>query len=355
MHRPSGWPASLFLFALPAWSAKNCGQINVAGYDTPVSIITTEWNVPGEKAGEVFVEDGAVVPYMSGRSYLGDACSSTPGEYDNTQYVAFKLLGKRLRYTVNLTGALCGCNAALYLTSLKQNDNVSECSDYYCDANSVCGVRCAEIDIQEANQHGWHSTLHVAADGAGAAHGYGGGGPGWSGPRDWTEAQYGPGGECIDTDKPFQVEAAFPTDGGGNLVSMDMELSQEGSSCPLKVSIAKYTYKDTDTMAEITAALEEGMAPIISYWKSADMLWLDGDGTDKKGPCEIDNTTFKNCTDSVSFYDFSISDIPSQGTPWWVFVLVAMAVLVCAVLVAFLIWKLCCSKKQDGSLLEEAE
>merc|ERR1719335_961100 len=103
-----------------------------------------------------------------------------------------KLLGKRFSYTTDMSGAGCGCNAALYLTSLPQSSSASDCGDYYCDANNVCGESCAEIDIQEANQYAWHSTLHTSQDHSGVGKGYGGGGKFWSGPRDWTDEEYSP-------------------------------------------------------------------------------------------------------------------------------------------------------------------
>ena len=126
----------------------------------------------------------------------------------------------------------------------------TDCKDYYCDAMSVCGVRCPEIDIMEANKHAFRSTLH---DGISNQElptgGFGGGGvlsvcrqdvrcacastrfwkcfhlgKGWMGPRDWSSEQsrrgtwqqkapflrhtalrYGPGARCIDTNNPFQV------------------------------------------------------------------------------------------------------------------------------------------------------
>jgi len=280
-------------------SATCPGSFEVAGQGS-VSLVNAKWNVPGDKAGKVKVEDGSkLAPYMKGRSYFADTC--TEGSFSNEHYVAWKLLGKTLTYTTDMSGAGCGCNAAFYLVSMRQNDKPSGCSDHYCDANNVCGVSCAEIDLQEANQHAWHSTLHTATDHGGVGGGYGGG-SGWNGPRDFSAQQYGIGAKCIDTSKPFQVAVSFPVDGQGTLQAMVVKLTQSGSSCPLTVRIGNYKGN-----AELTRALAAGMTPVMSYWSANDMLWMDGKGSDGQGPCGKDNAAA--CSDSVRFYDFSVADI----------------------------------------------
>jgi len=77
---------------------------------------------------------------------------------------------------VSMSGLGCGRDAALYLTSTSQSSQPSECSDFYCDANNVCGQSCVGIDIQEGNKCSWHSTLHGKADPGGLGTGIGGGG-----------------------------------------------------------------------------------------------------------------------------------------------------------------------------------
>lgn len=263
----------------------------------PVSIVPTGWKDP--KAPQVAVEEGRLVTHMDARAYFAETCNA--GVYNHEEYVALNLLGKTLRYTTDLSGAGCGCNAAFYLTSLRQNPNPSDCSDYYCDANNVCGQSCAEIDIQEANQHAWHSTLHTKTDRFGVGGGYGGG-DGYNGARDWGSADYGPGARCIDTALPFEVAASFPVDGQGMLTAMKVELSQQGRSCPLSTNLGSY-----NGMGELSAALKAGMTPIISYWSDDGMLWMDGKGTDGQGPCAVDNAAA--CSESVKFSGFSLEKI----------------------------------------------
>mmetsp|Transcript_73391 Transcript_73391/g.166350 ORF Transcript_73391/g.166350 Transcript_73391/m.166350 type:complete len:265 (-) Transcript_73391:10-804(-) len=49
------------------------------------------------------------------------------------------------------------------------------------------------------------------------------------------------------------------------------------------------------------------MTPVISYWSAKDMLWLDGTGPDKRGPCKED---LAECGESASFSGFTLEDIP---------------------------------------------
>jgi len=262
-----------------------------------VSLVPTGW-ATAEGPVETVVDHGqSVTVRLGSRAYFASTC--TAGTYDNAQYLALDLRGKTFKYTTDLSGAGCGCNAALYLTSMHQNEKPSECGDHYCDANNVCGESCSEIDIQEGNQYSWHSTLHSSQDHAGLGKGYGGGGPQWSGPRDWSGADFGPGGRCIETKHPFEVSVSFPMSEQG-LLSMDVTLSQNGKDCPLSISVGNYA-----GMGELDAALAAGMTPIVSYWNSADMLWMDGKGMDGQGPCVADVPDA--CADSVKFYGFSVT------------------------------------------------
>ena len=79
------------------------------------------------------------------RVYLANSCSeaSVPTA---ERYLGEPLLGRTLSVTVDLSRAGCGCNAAFYLVAMRRSPSPGQCdADYYCDANDVCGVRCAEV------------------------------------------------------------------------------------------------------------------------------------------------------------------------------------------------------------------
>jgi hypothetical protein len=273
-----------------------------------LELVPAGWYDPDAPSVEVW-SGGRVVPHLGSRAYFADVC--TPGRYSNTQYVGLNLLGKTMRYTTNITGAKCGCNAAVYLTSMRQNDRPTVCADHYCDSQAVCGESCVEIDIQEANQYAWHSTLHTADDRSGIGGGYGGG-ESWNGPRDWTSQDYGPGGRCVDTSFPFEVAVSFPVDDQGSLAAMEVTLSQKGRPCPLMVRLGSYS-----GMGQISRALEAGVTPVVTYWNSHNLLWMDGKGADGQGPCAAEDEADKaSCSGSVQFSGFSVVDIGSpQSLP----------------------------------------
>jgi len=277
------------------------GHLNMEGFGM-TSIVPTGWATPSQFVGlHVSSIGDEVALELGSRAYFAQSCKA--GMYDHKQYLAFNLLGRTMRYTTDMSDLGCGCNAAFYLTNMHQNSQPSECSDYYCDTN-ICGQSCAEMDIQEGNKFSWHSTLHGKVDHGGFGKGIGGGGADWSGPRDWSSAEYGPGASCIDTSKPFQVGVIFPADAKCQLMAMEITLSQAArTDCKLQLSIAGYS-----RMPEMSRALAAGMTPIVSYWNSADMLWMDGEGADGQCPCTTDSPD--DCGKRMKFSNFSVAAIP---------------------------------------------
>ena len=257
------------------------------------------------------------------RVYLGESC--TEGQYTNAQYGAWKLLGKTLSITVDLSQATCGCNAAFYLVAMKQNTKPGErcfaaaalllphsgpflisslragnCDgDFYCDANDVCGVRCLEIDLIEANTHAFRTTIHSAEDGNGIGAGLGG-----SVTRTALSAeQYGPGSSVIDTQRPFRVHSYFGTDAGGTWNDLIVTLEgASGATASLSVP-AQIGY-----FASLSPELALGVTPVMSYWANSDIhSWFDG------GVCPLDD--MDACGNSVFFYDLAVHDGHVQAEP----------------------------------------
>jgi hypothetical protein len=272
------------------------GTVGVAGLGQ-AALINTKPKPEDTAAQQIEVQGDSIIAHFNGRAYFGDTCAENT--YANNYYKGFPLLGNTLKYTIDMSGAGCGCNAAVYLVSMRQNTDVGTCDDYYCDANSVCGVKCTELDIMEANMYAFRSTLHTADDRGGKGFGYGGTGNLAS---SWADGQYGPGGQCIDTQRPFQVAVSFPANPDNTLQSMQVTLTQDGSPCPLSGQIGDYQANGVDGFPEITKALSDGMTPVVSFWGADDMTWLDGKGA-QGGACDQDIAD--QCPDSVRVYGIS--------------------------------------------------
>jgi len=297
--------ARLALWPEPLWSNPCAGSIQVSGLGT-VPLINAKYNLPSDPAGNVWMEDAAVVIADKGRTYWGTSCD-TSGHQKNfhpSGYIELHLLGKRLEYTTDINGVQCGCNAALYLVSMSRSPWQSTCEDYYCDAMSICGVQCHEIDLQEANMRAFHSTFHDLESVSAPSLGTGGGGDTFTGPRDFGSTQYGEGSSCIDTREKFRVSVEFPVhEGTEELKSIDITLSQNG--CSVRSSASKFK----DSLEVLSKVLKKGMTPVMSYWRDANMMWLDGNGPDEVDYCTEDMDANSTCASTVTFTDFALSTL----------------------------------------------
>ena len=96
------------------------------------------------------------------RTYLMVTPNIPHSSSKRSDFKILSLLGKEINVTVDLNGASCGCNAAFYLTSMPApSGSPGESRDWYCDANSVGGNSCPEVDLIECNQNALHTTMHA--------------------------------------------------------------------------------------------------------------------------------------------------------------------------------------------------
>jgi len=265
--------------AVAAEAAKcslSMGPIRVGGYRA-LHVLKAGANKPGWAVGEVEADNcGTISVHRQGRAYLAETCGNN---YSSDYYSAIDFRGKTIRYSIDLRSAGCGCIAAFYLVSMRQNKVSGSCGgDFYCDANKTCGPSCTEIDLMEANFIMWKTTLHSVDDAVGLHSALSG-------------FKYGPGSDCIDTGQPFQVAASVDSDGSQVLVT----LAQRGCSTVALVE-----------RPEMGEAFRNGMTPVLSYWfdpTPGNSKWFDG------AMCKQSRyNPEKDCGASVILSNFSIED-----------------------------------------------
>jgi len=267
-----------------------------------VQVVNAEDLSPWVKARPVEVKSKiAVVPHMKSRAYFAEGC--TAGEYDHKRYANVKLLGKTISYTVDVSSVGCGCDAQVHLVPMRHSSEKSKCKDFFCGPSQkhLCGETCFTIRLQDANQYSWFTSLHLEDDPRGKSIGYGG-----KERRDWNSTQYGPGASCIDTTWPFRVAVSFLVNDEGTLESVKLTLSQAKSSCNLTAKIDMYILGTRDGLQELSAALEKGVTPVVSYWNDDSLLWMDGLGKDGTGPCVVDAPAA--CPRSMMLSSFAVND-----------------------------------------------
>ena len=204
------------------------------------------------------------------------------------QYEKMRLLGKTLRYTVDVSQVGCGCNAALYLVAMRQPDGWNS---RYCDINVGDPEPCLEIDLFEGNAKALATTLHTeggeAADGKcnqwGCAASYG--------PWD-SNCAFGIGSPNLDSSRPFEMAARFENNG-----VMTVDAGQDGVWRRLwekRLAGNNAPEVPLSAFAKVKASLEEdGLVLVTSLW-AADgdgMSWLDGGCNAQYPHCDLNSAT----------------------------------------------------------------
>jgi len=271
-------------------------------------------------AGENGTVQGSTLTlqHNSGMSVLS-SCERT---WKPDSIMQFKLLGRTLRFTVDLSRVGCGCNLAFYLISSPALDMLGKPhagSDregqppYYCDANKVGGQWCPEVDIMEANTHAFQATLHKCdkptnghyeyCDRSGCA----------ENTRDIPRS-YGHGEHfTINTQHPFEVHTEFLED-AGELTGMRTVLKQASSYL-----VMNHSNCHGHDLSAMSAAMRHGMSVRATYWggDAQTMAWMDAP------PCGHQACKGENAGDGI-ISDISVSEkvwehfeAPQEERPQW--------------------------------------
>jgi hypothetical protein len=216
------------------------------------------------------------------------------------------LLGNTLRYDVNISGVGCRQVVAFQLVDSGRNKGC------YCDGNlrraradnpiapgnctgplndPINPQPCLEIDIMEANQYVWGSTIHVGNNAKEFKKGIGAGRGGDR--KEVPLESYGPGSSLIDTSAgPIHVEISFPMR-GGSLEGVRVTLSQ--SSRP-SAEVEFWVARGSHLLPLVEEALRRGMTPGFSYWNSSarGYGWYDRRDCNLTMPIKQDPAMFMN-------------------------------------------------------------
>ena len=146
---------------------------------------------------------------LGGRAYL-----STQMMFDIDAYYKPNLLGGSMEYDVDVSKAVCGCNATVYMVSMPEAPaSATVDSMGYCDAAGPWGKYCTEFDIMEANYKAFRAVNHTCDydDDGKITDGWTRQGPG--SPRGWAPCDAW--GKCsvdVNTDFPNPEEIYGPSE-----------------------------------------------------------------------------------------------------------------------------------------------
>eukprot|EP01084_Bolivina_argentea_P073720 133768_1 len=204
--------------------------------------------------------------------------------YYPDMYVEYKLNGKTVSYTVDLSEISCSCNANLFFNSMpgyyaNGKPDPGQHGHYYCDANDGNKEWCWEMDIMEANKFVTATTAHQCSQNPGTHITSCDRGGCQTNSHNVDGNSMGPGSQYkIDTTKPFTYAINF-----GSMYQVTLT---QGTS--------KFQYQpcnQANYRNNMKKALDYGMVIVMSYWGGSytEMSWLDG-MTGCKGNCDGSGT-----------------------------------------------------------------
>lgn len=204
--------------------------------------------------------------------------ASFDNNFSPDMFVEYKLNGKTLSFTTDLSEIECSCNAALFFASMpgfgsNGKPDPGKNGDYTCNAND--DVLCWEMDTVESNKYAIQVTPHQcdAPPGQYASDCDHGG----CSTNGWYADNKGFGPDSsfkINTQYPFRQTVKF----GSNITII---LNQGSNTFQFEVCTKNSSYIES-----MNAPFEYGMAMILCYWGDSysEMQWLDS-MTGCKGDC----------------------------------------------------------------------
>ena len=269
------------------------------------------------------VDGGASLHLKMGeRYYLLRNAAKTHSSSDPADFKMFDLVNKTLNVTVDLNGAGCGCNAALYFVSMPSTTGAGKANDWYCDANGVGGMWCSELDFIEANEQSLHTTAHPCSGHDRGSCDHGGYGVKFGNGAD----DYGPGKQGwsqVDTTKPFVASLTIaggsgrPRAGAAERFAARGAAARRAEEAPVEAAAEDDSLSASVTLYQngravvskqlgihgMDAALNAGMVLTFSYWHGRDvkdMDWLNSP------PCPSGVSGAPSCPDHVKFGEIAI-------------------------------------------------
>ena len=272
-----------FVVTLTAVSATNNGPVTIMvnGQAQTKYVLSGNWS-----KSNVQINGTRITLTAGGRIYLGDSSSDT---ITADSFYNMPLLGKRLKFDVDLSAVGCSCNGALYFITMPgynsgQQPEPGKNGEYYCDAQGKIGLYCPEMDVMEANKFAMASTAHTCQ--YQPPHYYSACDHGGCGTNvlDSHLNDFGPG-KRIDTNKPFTLSVTFITGGNGRLSTINNYFYQEGR-------VIQFNACNPDYLQWMGMSLP-GIVMSISLWGTGNggMSWLDGK-SGCQGDCDVARSRF---------------------------------------------------------------